>query len=193
MKNIIMFLLALACVVFYINYTNNSAQVKKQASQSETLINNAAASFLDKVGDSGAITSKNYTQLQTQLMNTGGAFSVTITVTRLYPVPDPNTANSYVMDYRPAYGWTSDQGGISDKYVDPNWQTALYGAAPKGVQYLVKADNVALVIKQTDAMPYQRTMVARLATTANLNTWSYSNSVRNTGNAIVGNQPEPLR
>lgn len=192
MRNFIPFLIALVIAVFFINYINISNQVKQSALKSEATIANASEAFLDTVADSGGITAKDYTSLLTKLMSTGGTFNVTITVNRLYPIPDPDEAGSYVLDYRPAYGWSTAKGGFPNDYKDPNWQSAAGKSAPVGVQYLVKADTVALNIKQVDAMDYQRTMVSRLSTGTTLGDWSYAKAVRATGNSVVGNQQEPI-
>lgn len=192
MRNFIPFIIAVTITVFFINFVNVSNQVKQSATKSEATITNAAEAFLDKVADSGAISSKDYTNLMSQLMATGGTFNINITVSRLYPIPDPHESGSYIMDYRPAYGWNSTQGGFSNTYTDPNWQSAEGKPAPLGVQYLVKADNIALVIKQVDAMDYQKTMVTRLLNGTNLGEWAYSKAVRDSGNSIVGNQQDPL-
>lgn len=192
MRNFIPFIIAITITVAFINYINVSTQVKATAISSEAKIENAAEAFLDKVADSGAVTAKDYTALMTALMATGGAFNVNITVTRLYPIPDPSEPGSYVLDYKPAYGWHSTKGGFPVDYKDPNWQGSNGSPAPVGVQYLVKADNVALTIQQVDAMDYQRSMVARLSIGTNLGEWAYAKGVRDTGNSIVGNQPEPF-
>lgn len=192
MRNLIPFLIAITITVFVINYISASSDVRQASLKSEATIANAAEAFLDKVADSGAVTAKDYTSLMTQLMSTGGTFNISMTVTRLYPIPDPAEAGSYVLDYRPAYGWTTSKGGFPNDYIDPNWQSSNGTPAPVGVQYLVKSDNVALMIQQVDAMSYQRTMVSRLSTGANLGEWSYAKAVRDSGNSIVGNQPEPI-
>lgn len=192
MKNILMFLLSLAMAAFFIVYSLNSSQIKAQSIKTEQTIQSAASAFVDRVSDTGALTFKDYNQLQSQLSGTGAAFNIAITVSRLYPVPDPSVPDSYILDYKPAYGWTSEQGGLSQNYVDPNWQVPVNGPAPKGVQYFVKADNFSVTIKQVDAFPYQRTLTSRMRGSANLGTWSFSKAVRDSGNAIVGNQPEPL-
>lgn len=192
MRNFIAFAIAIAVTVGFINYFNNSNQVKKTAIKSEVSIKNASESFLDIVADKGAITAKDYVSLQNKLMSTGGAFDISITVTRLYPVPVKDEDGQYSLEYKPAYGWSTAKGGIPKDYVDPNWQSSNKTEAPKGVQYLVKGDNVALVIKQTDAMSYQRTLVTRMNQGVNLGQWSYAKSVRSTGNSITGNQQEPI-
>lgn len=192
MRNFIPFVIAVILTVYFINYINVSSDVRQAAIETETNIANAAEAFLDKVADSGAVTAKDYTGLMTQLMATGGTFNISMTVTRLYPIPDPAEAGSYVLDYRPAYGWTTTKGGFPNDYVDPNWQSSTGSPVPVGVQYLVKADNVALMIQQVDAMDYQRSMVARLHMGTNLGEWAYAKAVRDSGNSIVGNQPEPI-
>lgn len=192
MRNFIAFLIGITLITIFLNFTSISTQVKQSALKSEATIANSAEAFLDKVADSGAITAKDYTALMAELMSTGGTFNINITVTRLYPIPDPSEPGSYIMDYKPAYGWTTSNGGFPADYVDPNWQSANGIAAPKGVQYLVKNDNVALNIVQVDAMDYQRTMVSRLSHGTNLGVWPYSKAVRDTGNSIVGNQQEPI-
>lgn len=192
MRNFIPFVIAITVTVFFVNYLNVSNQVKQTALKSENTIANAAEAFLDKAADSGAITAKDYVSLLNELMSTGGTFRVTITVDRLYPVPDKTEPGSYVMDYLAAYGWSSDKGGFPADYQDPNWQSSVGAPAPKGVQYLVKADNIQLTIDQVDAMDYQRSMVSRLSIGANLGQWAYAKAVRDTGNSIVGNQQDPL-
>lgn len=192
MRNFLGFIIAVTITVFFINYINVGTQVKRTAISSEAVIANASEAFLDKVADSGAITSKDWTRLSTELMKTGGTFNITLTVSRLYPIPDPVEDGSYVLDFRPAYGWTSTKGGFPDNYVDPNWQSGQGNPAPVGVQYLVKADNVALTIQQVDAMDYQRTMVARMSLGANLGQWNFAKAVRDTGSTITGNQTEPF-
>lgn len=192
MRNFIAFAISVVVVVGFINYFNNSSQVKKTAIKSEVNIKNAAESFLDMASDKGAITSKDYVGLQNQLMATGGAFDISITVTRLYPVPVKEEPEQYQLEYRPAYGWSTSKGGMANDYVDPNWQSSNKTEAPKGVQYLVKSDNIALVIKQTDAMSYQRTLTTRMNQGTKLGEWAYAKSVRSTGNSITGNQQEPI-
>ena len=192
MRNFIAFLIVITVTTFFVNYINVSNQVKRTAMSSEATIQNAAQAFLDKAADSGAVTAKDYTALMTELMSTGGTFKISITVDRLYPIPDPDEPGSYIMDYRAVYGWHSDQGGFPNEYQDPNWQSSTGKPAPMGVQYLVKADNIALHIQQVDAMDYQRSMVSRLSHGVNLGQWSYAKGVRDTGNSIVGNQPDPM-
>lgn len=192
MRNIIGFMLSITLTVMAINYMNVSNQTKESAMKSEVVIDNATRAFLDKVADSGAITAKDYTTLVSSLQSTGGTFNVNITVTRLYPIPDPHEEGNYYLDYRPAYGWLSTRGGFPNDYKDPNWQAEHGSPVPVGVQYLVKGDNVALQVNQVDAMDYQRSIVSRLGTGVNLGEWSLSKAVRDTGNAIVGNQQDPL-
>lgn len=192
MRNFIPFIIAITITVFFINYINVSTQVKQTALKSEATIANSVEAFLDKAADSGAITAKDYTALMSELMATGGTFRIVITVDRLYPIPDPDEPGSYVMDYLAAYGWSSDKGGFPSDYTDPKWQSSTGAPAPVGVQYLVKADNISLTIQQVDAMDYQRTMVSRLSMGSNLGEWSYAKAVRDTGNSIVGNQPDPM-
>ena len=185
-------MLSITLAVMAINYLNVSNQTKESAMKSEVVIDNATRAFLDKVADSGAITAKDYTSLISSLQSTGGTFNVNITVTRLYPIPYPHEGGNYYLDYRPAYGWLSTRGGFSADYKDPNWQAEHGSPVPIGVQYLVKGDSVALQVKQVDAMDYQRSIVTRLGTGVNLGEWSLSKAVRDTGNAIVGNQQDPL-
>ncbi|MFF2798070.1 hypothetical protein [Lysinibacillus xylanilyticus] len=192
MRNFMGFVIGIVVVTLFINQINVSSQVKQSALKSEASIQNASEAFLDKVADSGAITAKDYTQLSTALMSTGGTFTINITVSRLYPIPDSSEPGSYVMDYKPAYGWSTNKGGFPAEYQDPNWQNSTGAPAPRGVQYLVKGDNVSMDIVQVDAMDYQRSMVARLHHGTNLGNWSYGRAVRDTGNSIVGNQPEPM-
>lgn len=187
MKNILSFAIAIGITVFFINFINISNQVKQSAIKSETIVANAVDSFLDTVADSGAINYKDYIVLMNQLGSTGGTFDVAINVTRLYPVPDPTQAGSFYMDYRPAYGWHSSKGGIQADYRDAKWPEGI-NASPVGVQYFVKSDNIAVTIKQTDAMDYQRSVITRLAMTVQLGEWNRSKAVRNTGNSIVGNE-----
>lgn len=188
MKNLISMAIALIVAVICISTITVGNQVRQSATKSEMIIKNASEAFIDKVIDTGAINHKDYLGLMTQLNATGGTFSVTINVDRLYPVPVENEPGNFVMDYRPAYGFHSDQGGVTKDYRDPRWSVEQYGPAPVGIQYLVKSDNLSLVIKQVDAMDYQRTLLNRLSTNVVLGEWSYAKAVRNTGNSIVGNE-----
>ena len=187
MNNLIQFTIAVALTVFGVIYITFSTQVKEAAFTNETLIANAAEAFLDKTVDSGAVTHKDYFTFITQLQSTGGTFEVDITVSRILPVPDETEPGSYTMEYVPSYGWSSDLGGVQKDYVQKDWSGQ--GAAPKGVQYLVKGDNVQLVVKQVDAMNYQRTILVKLNQgSMQGGNWSYSRAVRNTGSAIILNQ-----
>lgn len=187
MKNIISFAIAISVTVFFINFITISNQVKQSAIKSETIVSNAVEAFLDTVGDSGAFNYKDYVVLVNQLNSTGGTFDISINTTRLYPIPDESQPGAFYMDYRPAYGWHSSQGGMQADYKDAKWPTGQANA-PSGVQYLVKSDNIALTIRQTDAMDYQRSIVTRLSMKVEMGEWNRSKAVRNTGNSIVGNE-----
>lgn len=184
------FVIALTITVFAVTYISISHQTKESALKSELTVTNALESFLDIVADKGAVTSKDYTTLLNQLNSTGATYEVTISVSRLLPTPSDAEPGSYEMEYFPAYGWKSSQGGLTADYVDPNW--AGRNAAPKGTQYLNKGDNVQLVLKQTSLMNYQRTMVTRLNQGTTLGDWSYAKSVRNSGTSITEQQQAPM-
>ena len=106
-----------------------SANIHIHQINAENTIVEATQTFLDTVSDRGSLTWRDYDQLVTALNSTGGTFEITVTIQRMFAIPDssplspnyvpPDPADpqpiqyGFTRDYRPIYGFSSKEGSFS--------------------------------------------------------------------------------
>ena len=167
-----------------------SANIHTHQIASENIITEAKQEFLDTVTDRGAITWHDYDNLVTSLASTGGTFDVTVTVQRMFSIPDssalsPNHSTwdgvtyGFTRDYRPIHGISSKDG---------SWDALQWD----GTIYIRRHDLVTLTIGQTSYMQHQTNMLRQLNLTPGLRTFTLARASRNSGNQMVDDEAPPI-
>jgi hypothetical protein len=178
-----------------ITYTLFSFFIHQEAVRTELQINEACKTYLDTVTDKGAITNHDYMIFLDDLGKAGGGFEISMTVNRLYAVPDDDLG--YTNEYLPAYAFSSDTP-VTDADVVPaaavigNSTRFPAGTAVDDAQYLRKFDVVRLVVKQTSMMKWQVNVLRQMGISNSLREWSFARGCRDSGSTQVKNEPPPI-
>lgn len=182
MKSILSYTLFVITAALLIAYVLFSTWIHNEAVEKTLIFDQAVKTFLDTITDKGALSERDYSVLVNHLGRTGGAFDITVTVERMYAVPD--ASGGFVQDYRPAYAFSSRLGDFP--YTDGVGNDII------PTQYFRKFDLVTVTIQQTAMMGYQRNQIAQLMQPTHLRSWTFTRGVRSDGNSIINNEPPPI-